>query len=55
VYDNKINHHVSEMRFRQGASNAHRRLPVFLSMHELRSCSETQTRRLLRVLFLWIE
>jgi hypothetical protein len=52
---NDINHYLSEMRFRQGGNNAYRRLPVFLPMHKLQKRSETETRGLLRVLFVRIE
>src|SRR5262249_46876874 len=55
AYDNRINHHVSEMRFREGGSNAYRCLPILLSMHELRNRFETEVRRLLRFLQLWLD
>jgi hypothetical protein len=41
---------MSEMRFREGESNAYRFLPILLSMHELRNRFETEVRRLLRFL-----
>jgi len=41
---------MSEMRFREGGSNAYRCLPILLSMHELRNRFETEVRRLLRFL-----
>jgi hypothetical protein len=50
AYDKRINHHLSEMRFRQGGTNAHQCLSVFLSMHELQNRFETEIRRLLRFL-----
>jgi len=50
VYENNVNHHMSEMWILQRGNNAYERLPVFLSMHEVRKRFETKTRRLLRLL-----
>jgi hypothetical protein len=51
---NQINNHLPDLRFRHGKGDADRCLRVFLRVHELQNCFETETRRLLCVLLIRI-
>ena len=47
--------HLSELRNRQTGVNADRRLPVLLWLCRLWRAAQTQARRLLRVLLIWVD
>jgi len=48
-----VNDHLSELRISQHRNHAGGRLSILLRLPGLRHADETETRRLLRVLFIW--
>jgi hypothetical protein len=50
-----LEHHLPGLRLRQTRGHADGCLPVFLPMRQLQCGLETETRRLLRLLLVWLE
>lgn len=53
-HDTRIHDHLPALRDRQVGIDASRRLPIFLRVHRLWHQAQTQKRRLLRFLLLWL-
>jgi hypothetical protein len=53
-HDTRIHDHLPALRDRQVGIDASRRLPIFLRVHRLWHQAQTQGRRLLRFLLLWL-